>query len=1501
MRPGRAATVGLAALVVASSVGESWGQQRGRRGRPPRDENITVFVETSPTIANLFSRADEGEARKDWKFTIDCLQRVIDNPQGSLVATEEGAPQGGVLYESARQRAVRRVASLPPEGLSAYRLLFDGKAKRLLERGRAEHNPDDLWEVVHRYLLTRFGDDAVDLLASWALNAGQPNEVVRLLNDLLAMVPDADVPKELTTAKLAVAYALLGQTDKAWALMTASATEIGSSSPLERLGESLPTRLETVEVDPFAAWPVSGGSAARRGLMSAVKPTLVESVPWRYEMPDAAENAWRRVYHDDPRGRLILPTTRLVADTKRLFVRTPRGCVALDRNDLLERWRMDVSDVSAASSTTGPLAPRTPLSLIDRDVGFEDYVTADISLGFGLVTIVAREGEGDYVPNPRDKGAAHGLQWTLTPAVQRRTATGTQIIALDAETGRVVWQRGRTGHPGDPLGDVDFRSAPLQVAGRFWVPYFRRSDLYVAILDPVDGTLIDSVLLCSIGAEMDSRFRRSEALPPAASDGMVFVSSGFGILFGLNAYDYTLRWAGQYHTALTHDAIRGVSGPARWLPGPPVVAGDHVLIGAKESGTLLAFSGATGEFRWSAEPKGAAYIIGSDRDRVWVGGRLVTCLSVADGKPIWTAELPSIPTGRGVLAGDVVFVPMLDGLLSFDADSGDPLEYASLPADEDPPGNLLSLDHGLLTVGPSGIRRFPDIDRSYPIALAQYEGRPSDASLTIRLAWLELLRGEPQRAYDILKTFATTAIEVDPPRAAEAVRLRVEALLAIAQLTLARGGTDDDALEILIRAGEIARSAHDRLRCGLAIAHKLTTLGRNADAYRRLWDLGVSSAGQQIVPFGDHVSGMARFEIAQRLAETGAKLSRARRQELFDSVLRDIDDLGAHLTSALDPHDATARLRAIADLDSVGPVRHRATSEIAAHYIAYRRYESAEQLLRHRARSGADPVIEATNLVKICRLYALAVGLGVPAASAVLAGLDELETLVRGVTLPVSILGDDAGGTESLTPTGKAGLLVDKVGLPTQSVAAWAKQLRSKMYEQLGYDVRPRSGDSLELTGKLGWSVPARERARSARLVRIAENGPSVLSDRVFFQEAGNVISCLTASDGELQWKTTLRLPESFVSLSRQTRPISKEEPRRAVADGQTAVFRTDEGLFAVGLATGRMLWSRAFDATALSDAKVNPDLRMAAADGLLAAMPRDGRLALMRMLDGEIIWERDLRGEAVEIIRMIDGRVVTLDAARERVHIIDRDTGRLVRRVLFDQPDPQRGAIRLVAVGGILCGPAAPSGSVGIQGVDIATGEVAWQARVDKPVAAIFKLHEQYIGVGLLGGNVRIVDAATGQLLVEHNVPGAHVIIDGTLVDGTLIVRHFASRDPKRKHAISALDLATGEELWKRSDLVTTTKLENPLRVYGDRLFAATQVKKSGRIRRFELRFGSLDIRTGQPVGPETSILRANTAHHLNGDFAVYPLAGVVVVGTDKAILTLQIAPTGGDSREGM
>lgn len=1450
-----------------------------------------MFVETSPTVANLFTRAEEGIAREDWKFTIDCLQRVIDNPLGSLVARQEGLEEGGVLYESARRRAVRQLASLPPEGLSAYRLLFDGRAKRLFERGRAGHNPADLWQVVHRYMLTRYGDDAADLLASWALDDGRPNQAVMLITDLLALIPDPDVPKELTAAKLAVAYALLGNTERAWTVMAVGDSGDTPSVVLEKLGEALPGRLDAVRIDPFAAWPVVGGSSSRRGLMPPVQPTMVASIPWRYDIVDALPDGWRRVYSDDPEGPLILPAVRPVATEDSLFMRTRRGCVALNRDDLVRRWRSGVPGAIGLPVTRSPVTgvpPPVPRRhTTDAGVAFEDDLVAQISFGHGLVTIVSREGTGNYTQGDRDKGSMQGLQWFASPAVGRRSPQGTQIVAYDSQTGRVRWQRGRTNHPDDPLQDVEFRSAPLYVSGFFWVPYFRQSDFYVAVLDPADGALIENVLLCSIAGSQGPAISAFQTLPPAASDGLVFIPSGHGILFALDVHDYTLRWASLYQSSLSRESLAGLSGPNRWLPGPPVVSGEVVLLGAKEKSALLAFSTATGELQWSAQPTGAAYIIAADNERVWIGGRSISCLLLSGGEVLWTVVVPSPSTGRAVLAGDIVHVPLLDGLLSLGAGSGEALEYASLPANEDPLGNLLSLDHAVLITGPSGIRKFPDIDRSFPIAQAQYDMDPTNVASAVRLAWLKLMRGNPLEALEVLEEIDPSALNADMNRAEETVRLRVEALLSVAQLAKSRGGSDDEALHMLTRAGEIAQSPADRLRCGLAIAHQLTTMGRGADAYRRLWALGIGSTGRQVVSVNDHVKGMARVDIARRLAEIGTRLSPSERRNLTETVAEKIAELIEKLREGSDPREVGRQLHAIADMDAIGPARNRAFSAIAAYEADLGKFERAEQLLRESVRSTSDPARVVSGLVELCELYSKAGDLGIPYTTALLGGLRELESRFPDFSVAPQDRVDHSSH--------------DSATASNLTVSEWVNRRRSELFAQHGHTVRLDANHPFELTGEQGWSVVAPDRTPSARIVRVDESGSPTMTDRTILFGIHDEVACYSAGSGELLWKTELRLPETFSNFATPSVNVGESGARRAVADGQTVVFRSNQGLFGVGLATGRRLWVRAFDATALVDPIANPDMRMAAGDGLLAAMPNGGRLSLMRMLDGTTVWERDLRGESVEFVSMYRNRVVTVDHLMQRVHVFDRTSGRLIERVLFDQPDPDRQVISLVESGGVLCGPASPSKSEGIQGMDVLTGEVIWRMDVDKPVARLFKPHEGYLGIGLLGGDVRILDAKSGELLVEHRVPGAHVVVDGLLVDGTLLVRHQASRDSKHKNAVSALDLATGEEIWNRDDLITLSSFDGSLPVFGGRLLGAVSIKTTGRKRRQELKFSSVDVRTGKSIGPETSIIRENDSIVLNGDLIVYPLAGVVVFGTEKVIRTLRLAPSREEGKEGL
>ncbi len=298
----------------------------------------------------------------------------------------------------------------------------------------------------------------------------------------------------------------------------------------------------------------------------------------------------------------------------------------------------------------------------------------------------------------------------------------------------------------------------------------------------------------------------------------------------------------------------------------------------------------------------------------------------------------------------------------------------------------------------------------------------------------------------------------------------------------------------------------------------------------------------------------------------------------------------------------------------------------------------------------------------------------------------------------------------------------------------------------------------------------------------------------------------------------------------------------------------------------------------------------MAANSGLLAATPRAGWLTLLRLLDGRVVWERDLLGERVGHLWMPANRVITADPRLERVHLFDRVDGQLIKRVLFKQPDPRNLLVNLVPVGDVLCGPVSRSDSRGVAAVDLASGEIAWEMKVDKPIVQLFSPQDGYLGVGLLGGDVRIVEASTGEPVIERRVTGAQAVVRGTLTDGTLVVQQNTVETGVRAVAMTALDVATDAELWHRDDVIPLWRMDRALRVVGGRipvLFRPGQRGGGGRGNR--LRLAMIDVRTGTVVGEEVFLQTANPQTRLNGDFELLPASGVAVVGTDKAIRALR------------
>jgi len=282
-------------------------------------------------------------------------------------------------------------------------------------------------------------------------------------------------------------------------------------------------------------------------------------------------------------------------------------------------------------------------------------------------------------------------------------------------------------------------------------------------------------------------------------------------------------------------------------------------------------------------------------------------------------------------------------------------------------------------------------------------------------------------------------------------------------------------------------------------------------------------------------------------------------------------------------------------------------------------------------------------------------------------------------------------------------------------------------------------------------------------------------------------------------------------------------------------------------------------------------------------------------MIDGSTVWERDLRGEPVDAIWMSADRVMTADATRQRVHLFDRADGRLVKRILFRQADPSQQIVRLVRTAGMIVGPEASPGAPGSRGVvavDDAAGDIVWRVELDKPPVQLFEPKEGYVGIGLGQGMVRIVDANSGETVLERQVLGAYDVTGGVLFDGLLVLRVDATRGQKQSAQLAALDVATGEEVWRREDISSLPDSDPGapgLRIEDGVIPALVETMQAevtpGGVATPRMRSALvlIDARTGRNLGLGADLTTTGAGGRFTGDVVMRP--GAVIVGTQRTV----------------
>lgn len=1574
---------------------------------PAAPNPYAAVLHASEEATTLLSRAQEGAARQDWKLVVDSLQRIIDLPGDHILETTPAR------YESARQHAWRQLGAMPPEGLKAYRLIYDGEAAAIYAQAVAEHDEAALRRLVDRSLLSSHGDDAAVTLADWLIDEGRFLEAGMLLRRVRSVYSDSDLPRWAVPARLAVCLAGMGRPDEARAILdeleTGGVRGADGDKAAERVAQvrahlgrlSTPERASANSAEAQRierGWPMAYGRASRDGLMSPVEPSFINGrhspsglhsplgVPWNAALPVPQPGSGTKQMEDYAAGRQLVPAAEIGTDGRVIVVKSGANLLGLDRDTFEPLWTTRTQDEEAelvdleteASSSGWPSGfgaaggdERLSADPLFRRL-YYDSVGSQICLADGLAMSVEWPNEPpDTVAYRQVRGIRrHGL-----PSAGASQSSPNFVVAHALDDGRRVWMSDTSTGPAG-LGPVEFLAAPTRVDDVLFVPCRLNDDMYAVLLDPRTGGIVRHVYLCGTGgAPFDSLY----ALTPCAADGMVFVPTGRGVLIAIDAATWSIQWAVRY------DHVGSPVSRVGWLPTPAMAVGDVVLLAAADCDELLCFDRMSGELRWHS-PRGKALYVLSAGPRhgeaasaaqaadgmVWTVGEEVYGIDLETGRQVWSQPCAA-PAGRGARSGDRLYLPTRSGLYVLNAADGTRAEARVIDL---APGNLLAYEDSLYVVSAFEVRKYPDMKRGYDQAVLAHSRKPADLSLSMRLAWLEYLRGEPARALEALAGVPDSARGQDEKRYERLVHLR---LLALLELAASPDTTAVRAAELLRQAQQIAESTEDAIAARLALGEHYLRSGEAGATLKACLEyaaLALDPTGDAMVGeegsafaasfgFADSAyaastfEGKAALQANRRLADLLGRLSPEEARTLADA-------LGERLGRAVANRD-TAELRRFALCDALGEWAVRADLALAVGAFRDLAFEQAEACLRRAIGRAGSPETRAEAVARLAVVYLQPGELQMPVAATGLIGQLEREfaglrrddpasAARASVAIPASILDPDwpAPGLrhDGAASAAQAGRAADAA---TIGCAEAAKALRKRIDSRL----HAAHADAL---GAIPLGAVSRPPAivphpdarpivvRGERPACAAEAAPSwrrpeALADRTLMLVEERTVEARRAADGELLWPAELRLAgemvvESRTGVERQgmLSRVAASEPAHGLVDGQTLIINTRFGIHAVGLRTGRRLWSRRFDPPILRDesgfagSSAGSDACVWVHDGYVISVDRHGCLEVARSeAGGDVLWRRRMLERQWQTVRASggippsprfgvtsrrldndsdgggrSGCLVVGDAGLQHVDVFRLADGTPLGVADFTQPQEGERAVNIAITPDAIWGPISPRHVAALD--PKAPGvEPRWRIETGADLSQVFKPSADTLAVADRAGGVKLIDAADGRVRLSVRVPvmgdGA---VDGRLDGGVLYLMGLQKRfeAPRgglglQQWAVAAVRVEDGAILWSEgglgpqmcvtADALVASSNAIPLLVYRPASGEVRVDHGNGQIggitaRRARVELRLLDKKTGAAIGEPVAIeVDATDGSATLLDLQVWPKRVEAFVGASR------------------
>jgi tetratricopeptide (TPR) repeat protein len=634
-------------------------------------------------------------ASKDWNEAVTALQTILDNKDDFYAQVKQRDTHGQetVRWTSVKFEANNLLGSMPAEGLDVYEIRFGAKAMQMLVEAKRKADWEQLADVAQRFLHTRAGTEAAELLATYFLDRGQFFTAALRYEQLLNMNPKRVKIADLTFFKAALAYRRAGDVKKAdefWKRLEARAGAEGGLKisdqlvTLAQLQQVLNEIPRPEAVNPHD-WPLIRGNITNSAQANG-SPPLLDLILWQRplcgdkelldEGAQAAEKRTKERYLDpavQAATQPVLPGFFPITSGHRLLYRTYsdiRAVFLQDEKDgqgkiVHKAGELDWVGMGLDGGLFPVLSDTDVSGTIQTWLGTYLRQPATMSLVYenSLLGTIATDHRFVYAVDdlavPALPVALAQYQWNqqMMPPKVKELVLANKLVAFELNSGKQFWQLGgksaATGKE-DAFAESHFLGVPLAVGGKLYVLNEKNqgpqgeADLRLVCIDPVQKDADHKPKVISVQelgrVQQQHRIthdmtRRLNAAHLAYGEGILVCPTHAGQVLGVDLLSRSLAWAYPYREQVQRTQQIGQV-PGMVAPGFPGGFNPNVA--------------AVSTANWRSSPPviqdGKVVFTAPDASSVH-------CISLRDGVPAWKApQMDGDQYLAGVFNGKVVVV-----------------------------------------------------------------------------------------------------------------------------------------------------------------------------------------------------------------------------------------------------------------------------------------------------------------------------------------------------------------------------------------------------------------------------------------------------------------------------------------------------------------------------------------------------------------------------------------------------------------------------------------------------------------------------------------------------------------------------------------------------------------------------------------------------------------------------------------------------------------------------